>query len=676
MPYMDIKSISSDIKKLNIKKKKIQSKLSRLKSNAKASAKQRVKIKMLKEKYMDKFPNGNGMVFRKKAGRPPVEVYAPGLGGVMQDIVNVSCAADPKRRSEIVTTANTLDDLQQQLFDRGFILKRSTLYLRVLPRRGNTNEGKRHVHTLPIKLLKPQEDDHGKNISTRFCLVEDRMMKEITSYLGPEQAVYAGMDDKAKVPLGITAANKQQAILMRVEYKVRLTDLSFAVADRHELKVSVIAFHDIQPNKFGNPSAVSYKGETFIRVRSGKHDTSTIWDHGIDLREAMQTETFKHRLWNASGVKPCWFIRTDGGIDQNVRVQGTITMYYNIFIDYNLDILVVTNSAAGSSAYNTVERRMAPISKKLCGIALDHQSLGSHLDSNNKTVDVELEKRNFAAAGNILSEIFSEGLIDGYICDCKYVPPISKQEKINKFQDYNEEWMDKHVTHGYHSLIYMKCNDNTCCRPFRSNILDILPKKKYPAAVYFQHDRGTIKLGKQYKDPPDGIHFARYHDIVTLAPLLYHDGYRDAYDPAFDQDTLKSTSCRVCGKYFPTKKLMKAHRKVLHPRSRDDNLDDFKADYDDSDDLLTEIEIRFYNNIKKVLHYRMGQYLVEMNNGRRCWIVLSDDHEKVKEYLDGLDDDDDDIQVEREAMPTINNLLQWNQCPWIPDESYTENVDL
>ena len=125
-------------------------------------------------------------------------------------------------------------------------------------------------------------------------------------------------------------------------------------------------------------------------------------------------------------------------------------MHYNIFTDYNLDLLVVTNSAAGSSAYNAVERRMAPTSKKLCGVALDHQSLGSQLDCNNKTVDVELEKRNFAAAGKTLSEIFSEGLIDAYVCNCKYVHPLSKQERINKFQDYDEKWMNKHVTHGYH----------------------------------------------------------------------------------------------------------------------------------------------------------------------------------------------------------------------------------
>ena len=44
-----------------------------------------------------------------------------------------------------------------------------------------------------------------------------------------------GLDDKAKVPLGVIAANKQQSTLMRLECKVRLPDHTFAVADEHKL---------------------------------------------------------------------------------------------------------------------------------------------------------------------------------------------------------------------------------------------------------------------------------------------------------------------------------------------------------------------------------------------------------------------------------------------------------
>ena len=52
---------------------------------------------------------------------------------------------------------------------------------------------------------------------------------------------------------------------------------------------------------------------------------------------------------------------------------------------------MVPNSAAGSSAYKTMKRRIEPTNKKLCGRAFDHQSFGSQADSNDETIDVELK---------------------------------------------------------------------------------------------------------------------------------------------------------------------------------------------------------------------------------------------------------------------------------------------
>lgn len=61
----------------------------------------------------------------------------------------------------------------------------------------------------------------------------------------------------------------------------------------------------------------------------------------------------------------------------------------------------------GQSAYNAVERRMAPLSKTLSGVILPFDTFGTHLDSNNNTIDIDLEKRNFSAAGHALAEIWS-----------------------------------------------------------------------------------------------------------------------------------------------------------------------------------------------------------------------------------------------------------------------------
>ena len=48
------------------------------------------------------------------------------------------------------------------------------------------------------------------------------------------------MDDKAKVPIGVTAANNQTQLLMHMEYQVTLLDNDFVVGFKHELNSSVI----------------------------------------------------------------------------------------------------------------------------------------------------------------------------------------------------------------------------------------------------------------------------------------------------------------------------------------------------------------------------------------------------------------------------------------------------
>lgn len=46
---------------------------------------------------------------------------------------------------------------------------------------------------------------------------------------------FLSQDDKARVVIGLAAANKQAPILMHVEYKVSLPDHDWVVAQRHKL---------------------------------------------------------------------------------------------------------------------------------------------------------------------------------------------------------------------------------------------------------------------------------------------------------------------------------------------------------------------------------------------------------------------------------------------------------
>ena len=62
-----------------------------------------------------------------------------------------------------------------------------------------------------------------------------------------------------------------------------------------------------------------------------------------------------------------------------------------------------------------VERKMFHLSKELTGVLLPHDTYGSHLDNNGKTIDEDLEMKNFEAAGKTLAHIWSNLVIDGYI---------------------------------------------------------------------------------------------------------------------------------------------------------------------------------------------------------------------------------------------------------------------
>ena len=62
-------------------------------------------------------------------------------------------AAHERRRSEIIRTVETLDQLTDALNREGYTLKRSAVYLHLLPRNAKTRERKRHVTTAPVKLI-------------------------------------------------------------------------------------------------------------------------------------------------------------------------------------------------------------------------------------------------------------------------------------------------------------------------------------------------------------------------------------------------------------------------------------------------------------------------------------------------------------------------------------------
>ncbi len=94
--------------------------------------------------------------------------------------------ADERRRSQMIRTCRTLDDLHSAVTDAGFTLSRSATYLRLLPRNSKTLEGKRHVKTAPAKLVRATTDMHKSHPDQYFCIASVHSVEILASLLGPD----------------------------------------------------------------------------------------------------------------------------------------------------------------------------------------------------------------------------------------------------------------------------------------------------------------------------------------------------------------------------------------------------------------------------------------------------------------------------------------------------------
>ena len=83
-----------------------------------------------------------------------------------------------------------------------------------------------------------------------------------------------------------------------------------------------------------------------------------------------------------------------------------------VVVPRSLIVPVAVASAPHQSKWNICERRMAPLSRVLAGLIFPYDYFGSHLNSSGVTIEVELEKRNFQAAG-----IHIFGFTHSLVCD-------------------------------------------------------------------------------------------------------------------------------------------------------------------------------------------------------------------------------------------------------------------
>lgn len=133
------------------------------------------------------------------------------------------------------------------------------------------------------------------------------------------------------------------------------------------------------------------------------------------------------------------------------RYPKVIASAIKHFKNYDLDAIFVATNAPGRSAFNRVERRMAPLNSHLSGLFLPHDKFGNHLDSNGKTIDSELERRNIAAAGEVLATLWNECVIDGYKIFAEFKPPNNNPVNLSLI-DVDAKWYSVHVRESQYLL--------------------------------------------------------------------------------------------------------------------------------------------------------------------------------------------------------------------------------
>ena len=143
--------------------------------------------------------------------------------------------------------------------------------------------------------------------------------------------------------MDLTAATLQAPILMQLEYKVMLPDHLFVVAPAH--KLIPLVYGACETTSKGE---VSYSGDTIIRIKNAKHNTSNAFTHAHDLIELFKCRDIPQKL---------------------ILIMHTAVYLFKVL---KLHDLIHGVNGAGLMAFNTVEKGMTHLSNDLAGLRLRH----------------------------------------------------------------------------------------------------------------------------------------------------------------------------------------------------------------------------------------------------------------------------------------------------------------
>ena len=206
-----------------------------------------------------------------------------------------------------------------------------------------------------------------------------------------------------------------------------------------------------------------------------------------------------HELFEKGKIshKPILLIVSDVASDEAPQFPKTLPAAVSLFKELQLDAILHGVNASGLSAFNPVERRMAPLSHDIAGVILPHDHFGNHLGSNGETIDRDLQKKNSQKATEILANVWSNTVTDGHKVDAQAMP-IGMARKLD---EVDAEWVSKHVQQTRYSLQIVKCLRSECCSQFQTNWLEVFPKRFLPTPAYTVRGKCAVEPDITTKNP-------------------------------------------------------------------------------------------------------------------------------------------------------------------------------
>ena len=144
------------------------------------------------------------------------------------------------------------------------------------------------------------------------------------------------------MPLGLLVSKKQTAILMHLEYTVKLPDRDFAIGEKHRLLPSVYAA--CGKSKYGS---IGYNGPTYVAIRSEKYDKSSAASHIEDFWTFLSLDEFEEACLKDSVLKLVLLVSVDGALHEAPKSTMTLEVWVGIFKDYDLDIALIFTHESG-----------------------------------------------------------------------------------------------------------------------------------------------------------------------------------------------------------------------------------------------------------------------------------------------------------------------------------------